>query len=122
MRRQLLGHHPNNSGTGNGPIGLGRLNGTSAISGWDLAEEGEAELYSLQMDMPIKGNCWKSSRVEGIGPKASLWPPMGPALPLTQFASSAAAPDEHRELRPFASISLSPFVWAVAADWIGEHG
>lgn len=68
MRRQFLGHHYQNSchhhptvgiiPGGNGPSRGRLLNGTcgGAISGWDLAEEGdEAELYSLQMDMPIKG-------------------------------------------------------------------
>jgi hypothetical protein len=59
MRRQLLGAHTNHAGGIGGPNGpVGRLNGgSSALSGWELlaAEEGEAELYSLQMDMPIKG-------------------------------------------------------------------
>nr|CAD2187897.1 unnamed protein product [Meloidogyne enterolobii] len=52
MRRKLLGQHANNSlGRQNDPYDSYRLNGNSNA----VIEDGnEADLYSLQMDMPIK--------------------------------------------------------------------
>jgi len=53
MRRKLQGQHANNSlGRQNDHYDSYRLNGNSNA----VIEDGnEADLYSLQMDMPIKG-------------------------------------------------------------------
>ena len=53
MSRRLLGHYANNSlGRKDDPFDTYHLNGNSNSVIEDI---NEADLYSLQMDMPIKG-------------------------------------------------------------------